>query len=100
MTVLLARVQVKEEAVPEVEAAIEKMFAAIHAAAPEGLRYAHTKAADGVTFVVFVQIDNPQGNPLTTIPEVGEFQQWIEERLDDRTPPESLTVVGSYHLFE
>ena len=100
MTVLLARVQVKEDAVPEVEAAIEKMFAAIHAAEPEGLRYAHTKAADGVTFVIFVQVDNPQGNPLTTIPEVGEFQQWVEERLDERTPPESLTVVGSYHLFE
>jgi hypothetical protein len=100
MTVLLVRAQVNEEAVPEVEARIEKMFTAIHAAAPDGIRYAHTKAADGVTFLIFVNLDNPADNPLLAVPEVAEFQEWVAQHLAERIPPEPLTVIGSYRLFD
>jgi hypothetical protein len=100
MSVLMFRRKVKKEAVTEVEAAVARMFAAIHEDVPEGVRFAYTMAADGVTIVGFVQLDNPPENPLTAMPAVVEFQKNAEEWVDGPTSSDELTVVGSYRLFE
>jgi hypothetical protein len=100
MTVLLIRSQVKDEFVAEAEAAVDKWFAAVHEAQPQGVRYASTKAPDGVTFVVVLQLENPPQNPLTEVPGFAEFQEKLKGWVAETGEPEALEVVGSYRLFE
>jgi hypothetical protein len=100
MNVLMVRSKVKEESVADAEAAVEKMFAAIEQAQPEGVHYASCKLADGVTFVALLQLDEGVENPLPALPEFREFVASLEDwRVDGPPIPEQLTVVGSYGLF-
>lgn len=46
MSVLMVRSIVKEESVPQVEAAAQKVFSALEQAQPKGIRYASCKLAD------------------------------------------------------
>jgi hypothetical protein len=98
MTVMLIRSRVKPHSVAEAEAAAKQMFAAIERAQPAGVRYASAKLDDGETFVVLLAVDGAD-NPLTTIPEFGEFQAKLKDWIVEPAVPERLTVVGSYRLF-
>jgi hypothetical protein len=51
MTVLMVRSKVRADAVGDVDAAVERLFAAIQQAQPEGIRYASSRLPDGVTYV-------------------------------------------------
>jgi len=98
MSTIQIRAQVRDDAVAEVEAAATAMFAAIDAAAPRGVRYGSAKLADGVTFLVTLQVDGDD-NPLTAIPEFNEFQAGLRGWLAGPPVVEPLTVVGSYQLY-
>ena len=99
MSVMMLRAEIKAENVDDVEAAAIKMFAAIDAAKPQGVRYASCKLADGVTFVVLLALDDGTDNPLAPIPEFREFQENLKNWIARPPAPEQLTVVGSYQLF-
>lgn len=99
MNVMMIRPRVKPESVGELEAAVEKMFAAIEQAKPEGVRYASCKLADGETFVVLLALDDGIDNPLTAVPEFREFQENLREWIVEPPIPDRLTVLGSYRLF-
>jgi hypothetical protein len=99
MTLLLFRSKVNEDAREKTEAASAKMFAALHDAEPEGVRYASTKTADG-TYLIFLQLDDPQKNPLAEVPAWIEFQANLKHWVAESEGPDALTVIGSYRLFE
>ena len=103
MNVLMIRAKLKAESVPDSEAATEKMFAAIKAARPAGVKYASTRLPDGVSAVALLALDdeagNPLDNPLQAIPEFREFGEQLPEWLAEPPIVESLTVIGSYELF-
>jgi hypothetical protein len=99
MSVQMARAKIKPEAVPDVRAVTEKMFAAISAAQPEGIRYASLLLADGETFVAVVQIDDDAENPIPGLPEFRELQQVVEASRAEPNTVEQFAVVGSYRLF-
>jgi hypothetical protein len=101
MSVTMIRAQVKAEVVDEVEAAATKMFAAIEAAGPTGVRYASTKVADevGLTFVILLAVEDGTENPLGAVPEFVEFQSALQGWLAGPPTVEQLSVVGSYALF-
>jgi hypothetical protein len=99
MSVMMIRAKVNADAVAEVEAAARAMFAAIDDAQPQGVRYASTKLPDGVTFVIFLGLDEGIENPLPAVPEFRDFQQSLPGWLAEPSAPEPLTVVGSYNLF-
>jgi hypothetical protein len=99
MTVMMLRATVKDEHVAEVEEAATKMFAAIEAAGLDGVRYASCRAADGVTYVALLELEDGIENPLPTIPEFRTFQAALPQWLAGPPTPEQLTVVGSYRLF-
>lgn len=99
MNVMMIRARVKAESVADVEAAVEKMFGAIDAAQPEGVKYASTRLSDGVSVVALLALDDPADNPLQAIPEFREFQEHLSEWLDGPPTVEPLTVIGSYGLF-
>jgi hypothetical protein len=99
MTVQMAQAKIKTEGVADVQTATEKMFAAIDAARPEGIRYASLLLGDGETFVAIVQVDDGVENPIPGFPEFRELQELVEGSRAAPTAAQALTVVGSYRLF-
>jgi hypothetical protein len=90
---------VKAESVADIDTAAEKMFGAINAARPEGVKYASTRLADGVSVVALLAVDDLADNPLAAIPEFREFQERLKDWLAEPPTVEPLTVLGSYELF-
>jgi quinol monooxygenase YgiN len=99
MNVMMIRAKLKAESVSDVEAAAEKMFSAINAAQPGGVKYASMRLADGVSAVAFLALEDPADNRLQAIPEFREFQEQLPEWLAEPPTVEALTVIGSYQLF-
>jgi hypothetical protein len=99
MNVMMIRPKIKAEHLDEVDAAVEKMFAAIAREKPEGVRYASCRLPDGVTFVVLLALDDGIDNPLPAVPEFREFQDKLRTWIAEPPIPDQLTVLGSYRLF-
>ena len=99
MTVYMAQAKIKAEHVTELQAAADKMFAAVEAVQPEGIRYAWALLDDGETFVALVQADEGVENPIPGLPEYQELQARMADSLASAPTRQQLTVVGSYRLF-
>jgi hypothetical protein len=99
MTVQMVQAKIKRDSVTDVQAAAKKMFAAIDAAQPEGIRYASCLLPDGETFVALVQLDDGVDNPLPRFSEFREFLEGVEASRAEPANVQALTVVGSYRLF-
>jgi len=99
MSVQMVQAKIKAESVSDVQAAAKKMFAAINAAQPEGIRYASLLLPDGETFVALVQVDGGVENPLPGFPEFREFLEGVEASRAEPANVQPLTVIGSYRLF-
>ena len=99
MSVVMIRAKVKTESVADIEAATEKMFGAIQVARPEGVKYASTRLADGVSVVALLALADPADTQLQAIPEFREFQEQLPEWLAGPPIVEPLRVIGSYELF-
>ena len=99
MSVLMAQAKINAESVSEVREATKKMFAAINAAKPEGIRYASLQLADGETIVAVVQLDDGVDNPIPGFPEFQELQEIVDSSRAEPTSVQSWSVIGSYRLF-
>ena len=99
MSVQIVQAKIKAESVTDVQAAAKKMFAAINAAQPEGIRYASSLLPDGETFVALLQVDDGVENPLPGFPEFREFLEGVEGSRAEPPNVQPLTVIGSYRLF-
>jgi hypothetical protein len=99
MSVHMVQAKVRRDTVADVQAAAKKMFAAIDAAQPEGIRYASSLLPDGETFVALLQLDDGVENPLPAFPEFREFLEGVEASRAEPADVQPLTVIGSYRLF-
>jgi hypothetical protein len=99
MSVQMAEAKIKPENVTDVQAAANKMFAAIDAAQPDGVRYAWCLSPDGETFFALVQVDDGMENPIPGLPEFKELQANIADWLAGPPSAQALAVIGSYRLF-
>jgi hypothetical protein len=99
MSVHMVQAKVKPERVTDVQAAARKMFAAIDAAQPEGIRYASSLLPDGETFLALLQLDDGVENPLPAFPEFQEFLAGVEASRAEPADVTPLTVIGSYRMF-
>ena len=99
MPVLMVRSKIKPQNAADAEAAIKRVFSAIEQAQPAGVRYASSRLADGVSFVVLLEFEGGVDNPLVALPAFVEFQENLKQWM--ATPPtvEQMTVIGSYRLF-
>jgi hypothetical protein len=98
MKATVVRYQTRPEAADENQRLVEKVFAELAGTAPDGLRYATFRLADGVTFV-HVAVSDGEVNPLTQSPAFAEFQRGLGERVADGPVPSAATVVGSYGML-
>lgn len=99
MNILMVRAKVQPAHVAETEEAVKRVFAALHQAQPEGIRYASCLLADGVTYVALLEIDEGVDNPLPTLPEFRAFQENLKIWVAEPPTTEQATVSGSYRLF-
>ena len=100
MPVLMVRSTIKPENTPDMEAAIKGVFSAIEQAQPEGVRYASSRLADGVSFVVLLELEGGVvDNPLAALPAFVEFQEKLKQWMAEPPTVAQMTVVGSYRLF-
>lgn len=99
MKVLMVRAKMKATAIPEIEAAGQRLFAALDREQPQGIRYATCRLPDGVTYVNLIAIDDGVDNPLLALPEAQEFQEGLKNWLAEPVISEPLTVFGSYRVF-
>lgn len=95
----MVRSKVKATQVADVEAGIKRLFAALAEAQPEGIRYASCRLADGVTYVVLLEIEEGVENPLPALPAFQAFQETLKTSMVEPPIAEQLTVSGSYRLF-
>ena len=99
MSVRMIRAKIKADKTAELEKAVKEMFTAIEAAQPQGVRYASCKLADGVTYVILLELDDDENNPLVAVPAFRDFQENLKTWMAGPPALEQLTPVGSYRLF-
>jgi hypothetical protein len=99
MKVQMVRAKVKAEHVAEIEAAGQRLFAALERAQPQGIRYTTCLLPDGVTYVNFIALDDGVDNPLLALPEARALQEGLKNWLAEPPTSEQLTVFGSYRFF-
>jgi hypothetical protein len=97
--VMLFRARVKPDKVAAVEAGARTIFSALEAGPPIGIRYAATKCADGVNFLILLGVEDGSDNPLFALPAYREFIGNLRDWLEEPASQEPLSVVGSYNLF-
>jgi hypothetical protein len=99
MSVRMVRAKIKPDKIAEMEKASEEMFAAIEAAQPQGVRYASCKLPDGETYVILLELDDDEDNPLLAVPAFMEVQGNVKNWIAEPPAVEELTPIGSYRLF-
>lgn len=99
MTVQIVRFTTTEAEVPGIDAAVGGVIAALDRDRPTGMRYAAARLADGVSYLLVLELDDGVENPLPGIPEARAFQQRLPEWAGGPVAPEPVTVVGAYGLF-
>ena len=99
MPVLVSVSEIAPEHVADVEAAGARLFAAVHAAAPPGFRYASVRLPDGVSYVTVLEIPDGTRNPLLDLPEFHEFLAGLDGWLAAPSRGGPATVIGSYRVL-
>jgi len=88
--------KVKEQSVPELEAALDLVFGALKREEPQNVKYMSLKATDGVTFVAILEVDDGTENPLPALVPFQEFQARLPEWVEGPPTTHQLSLVGSY----
>ena len=97
MSVVVVRYRTRPDRADENQALVEKVFAALAASRPDGLRYATFRLADGQQFVHVAEVSTADGtNPLGRVAAFAEFQREIPERMIEGPVVADATLVGSY----
>lgn len=99
MALTMIRAKLKSEYTAQADATVQKMFEAINAAKPAGVKYASCKLADGETYVIILEVEDGKENPLGALPEFRDFQASLRDWIAGPPEREELTVLGSYQVF-
>jgi hypothetical protein len=92
----MVRYKTAEAHAKDNEVLVRAVFDELRFRAPEGLRYASYRLADGVTFVHIATVQTPDNNPLTTLPAFKAFQAQLKDRCVEAPVVTELTAVDSY----
>jgi hypothetical protein len=90
--------ETRPEAADENQRLVERVFEELGAVAPDGLRYAAFRLADGVTFVHVMDAEG-EADPLTGLASFAEFQAGARDRMAGAPARAGATLVGSYRFL-
>ena len=96
MRVQTIRFRTGAEQATAVAEEIRALFAAVHSAAPQGLRYTALLETDQPMFTLILELSDGADNPLPSIPAAKVFLDWLASQTDDNPVPSSCTIVGRY----
>jgi quinol monooxygenase YgiN len=99
MSLQLIRAIVSPEHSSAVEEAINDVFEELAQTQPSGLGYASTRADDGVTYLILLDIEDPTHNPLPNLDAFQRFQAQLPQCLAGPPAIDQLTVIGNYRVF-
>ncbi len=99
MSVLMVQSKFKPESVAHIQAAVDKVIAALDSAQPEAIRYASLLQPDGETMVALLQVDDGVENPLSSLPEYQELLEMVEPCRAEPPVVQRWTLTGTYRLF-
>lgn len=77
-------------------ALVGAVFEELRGRAPDGIRYACYRLADGVTFVHIATVESRADNPLTALPSFKAFQARLKDRCVEPPVLTEVSIVGSY----
>jgi hypothetical protein len=93
------RYRTKPERAEENARLIERVFAELRAASPQGLRYLVLRLGDG-GFVHLVTAETEEGtSPLTRLPAFKAFSGGVAERCLEPPQTSEATIIGDYHML-
>ena len=95
---VIVRYRVKPERVAENEELVRGVYAELHEAAPDGLRYGTFRLEDGVSFVHIAE--HGDDNPLRQIAAFQRFQEGIGDRCDEPPLAVEMREIGTYRLLD
>jgi hypothetical protein len=98
ITTTLIRYETRPDAAVENQRLIERVFAQLAAANPDGLRYMSFRLHDGVSFV-HIAVTEDDDSPLTGLPAFADFQRDLGNRLIAPPTRMAATLVGSYRML-
>ena len=96
MKTVMVRYRTSEAQADANEALVRAVFNELRARAPDGLRYATYRLADGVTFVHIATHATAGENPLTLLPSFKEFQRDIRSRCVEPPVVTELSAIDAY----
>jgi hypothetical protein len=96
MTTIMVRYKTSAETGDANATLVRAVFEELRARAPEGIRYASYRLADGVTFVHVATVADRDDNPLTALPAFKAFQAQLKDRCVEAPVVTEVSVVGSY----
>ncbi len=100
MTFDMIRYQTKPEATEPNTELIRDVFRELATAAPEHVRYAVLRIADGTFIHVVSYDDDADRDSLTGLPAFANFVDGGEERRIAAPERAAVTVVGNYRMLE
>jgi len=95
---ILVRYKTKEDQAAANAALVHSVFDELRARSPKGVRYATYRLSDGVTFVHIATLEDPDDNPLSTLPSFKAFQKELKDRCVEPPDFTELTRVDSYGI--
>jgi hypothetical protein len=98
VSVMMLRTKVRPEYAAEAETGVKALFEALAEARPEGIKYSSYRLADGVTYIVVLEVADGVENPLPQIEAFRQFQASLKGWLAEPPAPDQLEVIGSYQF--
>ena len=92
---IVVRYETTADAAAENQRLVERVYAELAEAQPDGLRYLTLRLADGVTFV-HVALRDSDDNPLVRVQAFADFQAGLADRVVGPPQPTEATIVGRY----
>ncbi|MFC5173198.1 hypothetical protein [Streptomyces mutomycini] len=81
----------------EVRSQLARVFAALHAASPQGVVYTAYSSESGQDFILALEREEAAENPLVGLPQAAQLRDLISRAVGAPVPPAPFTVVGSYN---
>ncbi|MEV7108004.1 hypothetical protein [Streptomyces atroolivaceus] len=97
MSLQMVRLRTDSSTAAEVRSQLAKVFAALHAASPQGVACTAYSSESGPDFILALEMEEAAENPLAG-PSRAAQQRDLISRAEGAPAPQGLsTVVGSYH---
>ncbi|GAA2936032.1 hypothetical protein ACFPN0_21535 [Kitasatospora cinereorecta] len=97
MSLQMVRFRTDSGTAAEVRSQLVRVFAALHAASPQGMVYTAYSSESGQDFILALEMEEAAENPLVGLPQAAQLRDLISRAVGAPALPEPFTVVGSYH---